>query len=138
MRSIAHLSGLVLCCAMAAPAHAEETCGLKVAQLLATGQTEALAALFNQPSDAAPALQHLAAQVGTLSALQEVTGPRFKTHRRLSVVPGPTAPSGPYTGHWVNGTSATQGEVQLHIATQAEAGCRVLALHVDFSPSTSP
>jgi hypothetical protein len=131
MRSIGHVSGLVLCCALVAPAHAEEPCGLRVAQLLASGQTDALAAMFNQPAEVAPMLSALVAQVGPLSALQPVAAPRFKDHRRLSVVPSAVQPSGPYTGHWVNGTSAQWGEVQVHIATQPAAACRVLAIHVD-------
>lgn len=110
---------------------AEESCAMQSVKMLAEGQSEQLAAMFidkGQPA-MAPALKSLSAQVGALSAIQQVNEPRFKQHKRLSV----GRASGAYAGSWVNADSELLGAVQVHIAQSSAARCELLALHVDFS-----
>lgn len=118
---------IALACLMAGTAQADESCGPKVARLLSTGQIETLSALFASPQNLQAALQLMAEQLGALSAVTEVSAPRFQKHRRLSV--GQTI--GPYTGSWVNARSDKLGPVQLHLAQQAGSACTLLALHLD-------
>ncbi len=118
---------IALACLMAGTAQANESCALKVARLLSTGQIDTLSALFAGTQDLEPALKAMAEQHGILSAVTEASGPRFKTHRRLSV--GQT--TGPYTGAWVNARSEKLGPIQLHLAQQQGSACTLLALHLD-------
>jgi hypothetical protein len=116
-----------------AATHAEESCGMRAAKLFATGESQSLADLFPKDPGILPELKALSAQLGPLKNLKEVAKPRFATHRRLTVQPRPAPTSINYAGHWIDAESDKLGPVQLHVAADADNGCRLLALHVDFA-----
>lgn len=109
--------------------YAGQSCAILSSRLLSEGKSEQLSALFKEPALLAPGLKNLSAQVGTLSAIEQVKETRFKQHKRISV--GKT--TGEYVGTWVNADSTLLGPVQLHIAQTSSVKCELLALHVDYA-----
>jgi hypothetical protein len=110
-------------------AAAQESCAIRAARLLSTGETAQLAALFKSPVHVAADLKALSTRAGALSALVQVQQPRFTQHQRLSA----GRANGAYAGSWVNAESALLGPVQLHLAQPPSGACELLALHLDFS-----
>lgn len=121
----------VALCVLSAPLvlYAAESCAIQSSRLLSEGKSEQLSAMFEANPVSATELKRLSAQVGTLSALEQVTGPRFALHKRLSV--GKMA--GEYVGAWVNANSEFLGPIQLHVAQSSARECVLLALSVDFA-----
>jgi hypothetical protein len=112
-------------------AQANESCGLQAARLLAAGKTAELATLFAQPSELAAPLQRALENLGQLSELQEVASARFAQHQRVSIGASDLPASYHYHGYWINAVSSSAGPLQFHIASVAEASCKLLALHID-------
>ncbi len=108
---------------------AVESCAIQSSRLLSEGKSEQLSALFKGQAVFAPELKRLSAQVGALSVVEQVTGPRFNQYKRLIV--GKT--SGEYVGSWVNANSELLGPIQLHVAQSSPVKCELLALYVDFA-----
>lgn len=123
--------GFMLLSAASLATQADDSCGVRVAKLLSSGQAEPLVALFQDQAKLLPALQEMVEKVGPLLAVQEVSAPRFTQHKRMSVSSGGSGSTIHYVGYWVNATSAKLGEVQLHVAKAEDSGCSLLALHVD-------
>jgi hypothetical protein len=126
----------VICCcvllgAVSFAALADESCGIQVAKLLSTGKVAALAELFQGKADLALDLQHLVGTVGSLSSVEQVSGPRFKQHVRRSVGAMASEHTVLYEGSWVNATSEKLGAIQLHVAKAPDSKCSLLTLHVD-------
>lgn len=108
---------------------AAESCAIHASKLLSEGKSEQLSAMFKRPPVFEQELKELSAKVGTLSAIEQVTGPRFKQNKRLNV--GKTL--GEYAGSWVNANSELLGPIQLHVAQSSPIKCELLALYVDFA-----
>ena len=115
------------------PARAQSPCGLNAVELLARGDTAALAQLFDEPAQVRLSLQELARRVGTLKAVQVVERSRFDRFQRTVVRPAPPLPNVPETwiGSWINAESDQLGPVQFQIAQVSLAGCRLVALSLD-------
>jgi hypothetical protein len=125
--SCATLFALCTGAALASP-----DCGMRAAQLLATGKTAELAQLFAQPNASTrEQLDSLVQATGPLTAL--VPAPRAldgKT-QRVSVT-APKLPAGyTFEGVWVDARAAKLGPVRLQASVQPGGGCTLLGLHVD-------
>lgn len=121
----------ILILILAFDAQAKESCGLHAAGLLAAGKTTELATLFAQPSELAAPLQRVLENLGQLSELQDVASARFAQHQRVSIGASDLPASYHYHGYWINAVSSTAGPLQFHIASVAEASCKLLELHID-------
>lgn len=118
---------LVLIATLPLAAVATESCGEKAAHLLLEKQIEPLSAMFTDQPNLQPALKEMIEKVGALSDVQEVSGPRFKQHRRMAV----GRASGDYLGYWINAKSEKLGAVQFHVAQLPGSACTVLAIQLD-------
>lgn len=112
-------------------AHANDSCGMRAAKLLAAGEPDSMAELFANDAKILVPLKSLADQVGELKNLKEVSAPRFPKHKRLTVQAADSAKSVNYIGYWINAESDKIGPVQLHVATASNEKCKLLALHID-------
>jgi hypothetical protein len=101
---------------------------MQSSRLLSEGKSEQLSAMFKGPSVRAPELKELSTQIGTLSAIEPATGPRFTQHKRLSV--GST--SGKFEGAWVNANSQILGSIQIQVDLSSSSKCELISLHVDY------
>jgi hypothetical protein len=110
-----------------ANASADPACAVRAVQLLAEGKATQLANSFSGRPTVVSQLNELAARTGALSAIEQTAAPRFKSHHRLTVGQAVS----PYTGAWVNATSALLGDVQFHVAMSPAAPCALFALHLD-------
>jgi len=113
-------------------ATAGESCALRVARLLASGDADALARHFvSSDSMLLPALQRLAQRLGPIEGLAEAERPTLPKSTRVSVrAPGQPA-SFDYVGQWVDARATAVGPVQIHVAITPGSECRLIALHVD-------
>jgi hypothetical protein len=123
----------VLLAVCAVQAQAADSCGIRVAKLVAAGDAKQVAAMFTKGVAAEASLVGVLDKVGSLSDLKEVTGPRFAMHSRMSVSQ-PVAPA-TYVGAWINAESAKLGPIQLHIASKSATDCTLHAVHFDTDMS---
>jgi hypothetical protein len=113
--------------ATSAKASADPSCAVRAVKLLAEGKATQLANSFSGRPTVVSQLNELAARTGALSAIEQTAAPRFKSHHRQTVGHAVS----PYTGAWVNATSALLGDVQFHVAMSPAAPCELFALHLD-------
>jgi hypothetical protein len=123
--------GCILLSATSFAALADDSCGIEVAKLMSSGKAATLANLFQGKTERTSELQQLIVKVGSLSAVEEVSGPRFQQFKRMSVGTNEPGRTAKYLGFWVNATSEKLGAIQLHVAKVPESTCSLLALHVD-------
>ncbi len=113
-------------------AFAAEACGYRVANLLSSGKTEELVALFKKSSSSTVSqVTEISRQSGALTNMVAANVPRFKEHIRYSALSAGLPPNFKSIGLWVNATSARLGPVQVQVAVEPETTCTVLALYLD-------
>lgn len=118
--------------AVSSAAHAQDSCGLRAAQLLSAGDTAELAALFKASNSGTRAqVADLAARAGKLTELSEAGGPRFSQHVRYSALSPDLPTSFGFKSFRVNAVSPHLGLVQLHVAVEPSAECTILAIHLE-------
>ena len=121
--------------AASSAASAQESCGLRAAQLLSKGHTSELAALFKQPdADTSVQLRKIASKTGSLSQFTAAIGPRFQQHVRYSALSASLPGNFSFTSHRVSATSSLLGSVQVHVAIEPGTACTLLALYLEVDP----
>ena len=121
---------------LSVPAFAEDSCGMRSAQLFASGDIQGLAALFAPTSMSADTLKHMREEVGSLDKLAPASGGRFAKHQRISFAPGFSSASVIYTGYWINAESQRHGPIQIHVASKDKDKCELLAFQIDWSSAS--
>jgi hypothetical protein len=116
----------------ASAAQAQDSCGLRVARLLASGDTSTVLSFF-KASDRGTRKQLAAitARCGKLTHLAEASMPRFKAFTRYSVPAAGLPETYGFRRFLVDAASPRLGPVQLLIAVDPGAECEVLAIHLD-------
>ena len=117
--NIRHMALAILAASSALVAAAQEPCGLRAAQLLASGQTSELAALFKKPSiDTTTQLTQIAAKTGALTQITAANGPLFSDAVQHSALSADLPANFGFKSLRVNAVSSYLGSVQLHVAVE--------------------
>lgn len=110
---------------------AEDSCGLRAVNLLASGKAKEVAAMFAKEADVLVQLRGMSETLGKVTDIREVSGPRFTQHKRLSIQSKELPHVFAYDGHWINARSDTLGTVQFHVAEAPGGSCQLYAIHMD-------
>ena len=128
-----HLIALALLVASSAVS-AQDSCGLRAAQLFSAGKTSEIAALFKKATGKTKEnLDTLASMAGTLTSLTAADLPRSTEQTQYSVTSVGLPAAFAFASFRVNALSSQLGLVQLQIAVEPGTECTILAvyLHVD-------
>jgi hypothetical protein len=119
---------------VAAPAGASESCGMRVAKMMAAGDAKKVSQMFPKDLVVEAPLASMISHVGTIAQLEELAAPQGGPSSRMSVAhPSMTKTNATvaHAGSWIKAVSSKLGPVQVHVASKSATDCTVLAIHVD-------